>query len=433
MQLEYLNHACVLLRVGDFSLLTDPWLSGTAFADGWGLRYDNPDAMARAQSASHLWISHWHSDHLHAPTLTALAKARPDMRVIANVSANFSMRERLASFGFRDIVTLHERRPLSLGGGVEVTRYPTAGIDNTLHLRAPGWSIVNYNDCNLPADAIAALRRRIGPIDLLLTNYNHAGKLFELPDDETIRDALWHTVERTVELLSPRHTMLFASNHYYRTPYSTDQNPSLLDLDALRKRAAGDDRYLVMAVGDSAQFDGAERPPVLQPRTPALTQNEFLVHDYGDPVPWDEVIGAAAERCRQIATGFGPLSRLLPQLRIAVQDHGRTLTLAAGGAFEMPTEAPHIETHSAALMSWLGRRFGDDTFVAGAHFRIVDPDTRAIERWALFTLLDASHMDPRRSLQALTTAQGLGFWWARREELWATIAGRRFRAGQIRL
>ena len=85
MQLEYLNHACVLLRFGDVSLLSDPWLSGTAFADGWGLRFDNPDALARAATATHLWISHWHSDHLHAPTLTALGRACPDMTVIGQI------------------------------------------------------------------------------------------------------------------------------------------------------------------------------------------------------------------------------------------------------------------------------------------------------------------------------------------------------------
>ena len=52
---------------------------------------------------------------------------------------------------------LHERTPLRLAPDVEVTRYPTAGIDNMLHVRAHGWSILNYNDCNLRPAALAAL------------------------------------------------------------------------------------------------------------------------------------------------------------------------------------------------------------------------------------------------------------------------------------
>lgn len=433
MRLEYLNHACVLIRVGDVALLSDPWLSGSAFADGWGLRQDNPDALALAATATHLWISHWHSDHLHAPTLGALAKLRPDMTVIANVSSNFTMEKRLAGFGFRNIVPLGERTALQLDGRVRVTRHPTAGIDNALHLEAPGWSILNYNDCNLPAAAISALRRRIGPIDLLLTNYNHAGKLFELPEAATIRDDKWRIMDRTVDLLQPTWVLPFASGHYYRAPYSTDQNASLLDTAELRMRTTGDPRYLPLGVGEALQWSEATRPPVTEAAASTPPDNIFEVHDYGPPVPWDELLAAARDRCGQISSGFGPLARLLPPLRIALGDHGRTLTLTRGGPTDGDGQPPHIETHSVALMSWLGRRFGDDTFVAGAHFSIADPDTRAIERWALFTLLDASHMDPRRSLLGLTTPAGLGFWWARREELVATVLGGHFRAGQMRL
>ena len=65
VRIHYLNHASMLVEVGTMRLLFDPWLEGTAFSGGWGLRYDNPDAIDLAASATHLWISHWHSDHLH--------------------------------------------------------------------------------------------------------------------------------------------------------------------------------------------------------------------------------------------------------------------------------------------------------------------------------------------------------------------------------
>ena len=41
---HYLNHASLLVEVGGVRMLFDPWLEGTAFSGGWGLRYDNPDA-----------------------------------------------------------------------------------------------------------------------------------------------------------------------------------------------------------------------------------------------------------------------------------------------------------------------------------------------------------------------------------------------------
>src|SRR5437868_4505900 len=114
LALEFLNHAAVVIQHGDVRLLSDPWFSGTAFNGGWGLRYFNPTALDRAATCSHLWISHWHSDHLHEGTLVALAERAPDICVLANVSSNFSMSERMRSFGFRNIIPIQERKELRL-------------------------------------------------------------------------------------------------------------------------------------------------------------------------------------------------------------------------------------------------------------------------------------------------------------------------------
>jgi L-ascorbate metabolism protein UlaG (beta-lactamase superfamily) len=211
LTLESLNHAAIWIDLGAVKLLSDPWLEGTAFSGGWGLAYDNPDALRVAASATHLWISHWHSDHLHAPTLEKLAAANPELCVLANVSANFSMLERMRALGFRKVLALAEREPLGLPGGVRVERYPTAGIDNMLHISAPHGSILNYNDCNLPRGALESLRQRLGHIDVLLANYNHAGKLFVEASAAEIKDQHWSALQRVMNTLAPRVVVPFAS------------------------------------------------------------------------------------------------------------------------------------------------------------------------------------------------------------------------------
>jgi hypothetical protein len=82
---------------------------------------------------------------------------------------------------------------------------------------------------------------------------------------------------------------------------------------------------------------------------------------------------------------------------------------------------------------WLAQRFGDDAFVAGAHFRVVDPNTRVIERWLLATLLEASHLDPRSCLTYLRSRDGRRFLWNRREEAVATLLRGAWQAGRARL
>src|SRR5437867_12528571 len=92
LALTLLNHASILVRHSSgVTLLTDPWFSGYAFEQGWGLRFRNDQAAALAQTATHLWISHFHDDHMHMPTLKALHTANPAIVVLANNSFNFKI------------------------------------------------------------------------------------------------------------------------------------------------------------------------------------------------------------------------------------------------------------------------------------------------------------------------------------------------------
>uniref|UniRef100_A0A452V424 Cytidine monophosphate-N-acetylneuraminic acid hydroxylase-like n=1 Tax=Ursus maritimus TaxID=29073 RepID=A0A452V424_URSMA len=62
VQVTYLTHACMDLKLGDKRMVFDPWLMGPAFARGW-------------------WLLHMHSDHLSYPTLKKLAERRPDIPI----------------------------------------------------------------------------------------------------------------------------------------------------------------------------------------------------------------------------------------------------------------------------------------------------------------------------------------------------------------
>lgn len=433
LSVEYLNHASVLLSMGNLRLLSDPWYEGTAFSGGWGLYYQNPDAAALAASATHLWISHWHSDHFHPGTLQALACANPELCVLANSSANFSLADRMRELGFRHVIELPERSPLELDTGVYVTRYPTAGIDNMLHLQAPGWSILNYNDCNLRPGAVRALREKIGRIDVLLSNYNHAGKLFERRSPEQEKRALWDALRRVVDLFGPRRVIPFASSHYYRVLSSASQNQSLLDFDDLAERSGWDPRFLILRAGDSAQLTAAHAEPRVKTREPRLPKQPELMHDYGRSVPWDELMRTARTRCRELQRGFPLLNQFVRPLCIEVSDHGRLMSLDLNqGAHEAVQRPLHIAAHSRALQDWLGRPYGDDSFIAGAHFRVSGLELSTVKLWVALSLMHASQLSLRDVLRYMRTREGLLFFWCRREEIMATLRAGSLNAGEMR-
>jgi L-ascorbate metabolism protein UlaG (beta-lactamase superfamily) len=433
VRVEILNHASALLDLGEVRLLFDPWFEGTAFSGGWQLRYDNPGALDAAARATHLWISHWHSDHLHLPTLKKLAARAPKLHVLANASANFSMVEPLGKLGFRRVTPLGERVPLALGGGVTVTRAPTASIDNMLWIHTGAATVLNYNDCNLPRAALASLVRRYGPVDVLLCNYNHAGKLLHPAPAAAVRDRWWAGVERVVQTVAPRRVLPFASSHLYRSPASLEQNESLIDFDELAARAAADARFTVARIGESVELDAALGACVV-PAAARVTRNALVPHDYGASAPWDEVERTAQGYVRRLAREHLHLFDWLPAVRVAVDDHARALELdlCRGVRERAVGDDWHLALHSRALLDWMGRKFGDDTLLAGAHFRVGRAPGPA-KRLLLLSALASNHLAVRDLGGMLALEGGRRFLWSRREEIAATLLGARWRAGEPRL
>ncbi|XP_054553842.1 cytidine monophosphate-N-acetylneuraminic acid hydroxylase-like [Talpa occidentalis] len=82
VQITYLTHACMDLKLGDKRMVFDPWLTGPAFARGWWLLHEPPyDWLERLCQADLIYISHMHSDHLSYPTLKKLAGRRPNIPI----------------------------------------------------------------------------------------------------------------------------------------------------------------------------------------------------------------------------------------------------------------------------------------------------------------------------------------------------------------
>ncbi len=115
-------------------------------------------------------------------------------------------------------------------------------------------NILNYNDCSLPGISRRMISKKLGQIDVLLTNFNHAGKLlcFPLPDDATIKQKLVSVFSSNFDIFNPKHIVPFASHHYYKAPESIAQNSSLLAVDDL---LGVDSRIVDIHVGDVLIYD----------------------------------------------------------------------------------------------------------------------------------------------------------------------------------
>ncbi len=427
VSVELINHASALIQWEGGALLSDPWYQGTCFRDGWGLQFDNPAAYDRAATATYLWISHFHGDHLHFPTLKALAKKAPHLIVLANRSANYDMEPALREAGFSHFEALPERNAIDLGPQVTIERYPSGGIDNMLVMRFDDFSILNFNDCNLPIPALKSLMRRIGPIDALLLNYNIAEKLLEPYTGDHIRRLGKEWYRRKVEAVNPRWVIPFASTHYFRSEFTKGQNEGLLTPQEL---AEVDPRTLAIGIGDTLRFLPSGLVQV-QTREPALppTLRSTKVRSMAQSV--GQILPLAEKFCRQLRETFYGLVFWLPPLRIFVNDWGNTLEIHAQKSCRVVAssrETADIAAHSSSILEWFGKPFGTDAFFVGGDFELCGPP-KAIRRWMTAGLIFENGLSPRQAARLLTHRAGWRFFQNRREELSAHLRSFHFQIG----
>lgn len=434
MEIQFLNHASVLIEIDQVKLLTDPWYEGYCFNGGWGLRFHNEKAWEHAATATHLWISHYHGDHFHPPTLKKILAINPGITVIGNHSYNFQMDDTLRGLGFKNVISFKERKAIKLNDETEIIRYPTTGIDNMLVVRSRSGTLLNYNDCSLPPRSRRMLSRKIGKVDIFLSNFNHAGKLllYPYPSDEEIKKKLKEAYMENLSIFDAVCFMPFASYHYYRSPESMNQNSSLLDGQELK--TPGRKNLITPRIGDVITFEKSENGAFYAYGTPVeelpVVENNFTPLERQGRVELHTIIESARNYCKRIRSHYFFTARFMPRLTIKIADLDKLVVLdPRKGMYESTENAePHIIAHSEALNSWFSDRFGTDSFVVGAHFAINNRNRIPLKWQIVLGLLIDNKLDLKSVLKMLVSRKGIRFLLNRREEIWGIMFSGRIHA-----
>lgn len=103
-EIRFINHACLLVKMGDINFATDPWIDGSAFCNGWWLAKPSPiDAFEALNKCDFIYISHNHPDHLHPESLK---KIRKDMPILTADFKSGSTKNYLHSLGFLNVIAM---------------------------------------------------------------------------------------------------------------------------------------------------------------------------------------------------------------------------------------------------------------------------------------------------------------------------------------
>jgi CMP-N-acetylneuraminate monooxygenase len=236
-EIKFYAHACAQIKAGKISIFTDPWLIGPAFVRGWWLAHLPPaDWLDQLSTASAIYISHNHSDHLNVPTLKELVQRNPNVLMIAPGFKSRSVEKPLEQLGFKNIIVAEFGKWHTFDPETRLMVLPdSAGRDDSgLLIEFKGHQVLNTVDCaNLNNGSLPK------NIDALLSSFASGATGFpvcwgEMYDIKKIKSmiernrllSLKHFVDTTREV-SPRIAIPFAG--YFREAHPSDQEVAELN------------------------------------------------------------------------------------------------------------------------------------------------------------------------------------------------------------
>lgn len=221
VDIQLINHACVLITAGSLRLLCDPWLTGSAFNRGWDLLVPSPAQLADLDF-NYLWYSHEHPDHFSPADLQTIpAERRTAITVLYQQTLDRKVIDYCAKLGFRTLELPHQQRVV-LADGVAVTCGQHRDSDSWLLVEAGERRLLNINDCYIPTTAEARqLAALCGPIDVLLTQFSFAswvGNAEDLDYSREVARMYLRILQGNVATFGVRWAIPFASYVYFSSP-----------------------------------------------------------------------------------------------------------------------------------------------------------------------------------------------------------------------
>jgi len=220
--ITFINHACLLIKVGDLNILSDPWFFGRVFDNSWGLLQETEiDKWKQTlQQVTHIYISHEHPDHLHFPTLKVLKKILPDnCIVIYKRQSHQNVRNAIVSLGFQ-FLEVEIGNQVELAHNIRFWLFADA-YDTMMLLNYAGTWILNQNDCLLNSKAERGIRELTSAIDIHFVQFSIAGWVGNPDEQRKLESARQNCRNRVLEdsrRLSSKSVVPFASFVEFQTP-----------------------------------------------------------------------------------------------------------------------------------------------------------------------------------------------------------------------
>ena len=217
MKIKWINHAGFLLESGNIKLVSDPWIEGTAFDNGWKLLSPTLFDYNDFEDVTHIWFSHEHPDHFSPANIKKIPPPfRAKITVIYQTTDDKKVVEFCRKADFKEIIELPPSKWFALDTDFKVMNQNDRDGDSWLAINTEGVSILNLNDVvSYQSDLeLKRLKQQIGDIDILLTQFSYANWVGNQADTdyrEQCAKEKYTATDNQIRIFKPRYVIPFAS------------------------------------------------------------------------------------------------------------------------------------------------------------------------------------------------------------------------------
>jgi UDP-MurNAc hydroxylase len=411
VRIEFVNHASVILHFGDLHVISDPWIEGTAFDNGWKLLTETRFRYEDFRTITHIWFSHEHPDHFSPSDIRRIAS---DDRARITVLYKRTSDKKVVSFcrqlGFKQVIELQPRRWFELDREVSVLCCPYHD-DSALAVRAGGRTVLNTNDCVIADRKVALpLKRLIGDVDVLLTQFSYASYVGETWEERRRHaEQKYRQMGIQSDVFRPRYVIPFASYVWFCHEENHHMNDAVNRIDDVFHYllARGQPEPVVLYPSESWEIGGTHNSEASIARYMEeygkIQQAPLIRSASVDLHTLRGLADAYAQRVNRLSFAWIlKLSGAVKPVTIWLTDHGRAVSLSLSGLRDVSVAGlrhADLSMSSEVLSFCLRFDYGVNTTNVNGRFAIISQD--GATKWRRFLSVGDALNHGRTDLLAL--------------------------------
>ncbi len=306
MKITFVNHASTIFSKDGINLISDPWIEGKVFHNGWSLLSETQFTYSDFEKITHIWFSHEHPDHFFPPNLKLIPlEIRKKITVLFQYTKDKKVIEFCKFLEFKEVIELRSNTEFNLTPNFKII-VTSSSINSWLYIKTDTHTFLNTNDCVLNSMNLAEEVSKVtGDIDVLLTQFSYASKYGNTnqPEErERASEDKYRQMTIQIEAFKPKYFIPIASFVWFSHEENFYMNDRINKIDSVENFIRNHDvTPVVLYPGETySPDDPVDNSKSLQKYQEDYKKIKFENATKTQPVELDQIKKSAKDFSRRI-------------------------------------------------------------------------------------------------------------------------------------